>query len=363
MPKPIAYGSRLIVRKQEPLNAEPPLDLLISSFVTPAEAFYVRTHGTMPELDTSKHRVRVCGLVSRELELGLEDLRRDFEPHVITATLECAGNRRDELSFVDEVEGTAWRQGAIGTAVWRGTRLADVLLQAGCNGDDLHVAFEGADEVQKEGKRINFGGSIPLSKAKSREVLLAYEMNGTALAREHGHPIRLVVPGYIGARSVKWLQTISVQKEPSSNFFQQKAYKLLPDDMDQSNLDWHAGLMLGELPVNSVICIPSDHSRLASRDVNVVGYAISSGGRSIDRVEVSGDDGRSWKIAELKSSQHWSWTIWHAQLELPPGEHEIVVRAWDSAAQTQPARLEDIWNFKGYVNNAWHRTKVTVAGP
>lgn len=360
MANPLPPNSRLIARKSDPLNAEPPLDLLVSSFITPEETFYIRTHGTIPDVDVAEYRLRVCGRVRQELELTVDDLRSEFEPCSVTAALECAGNRREELGFIEDVEGTQWRQAAIGTAVWRGIRLADVLSKAGFESEHLHVAFEGADQVKKEGDTFNYGSSIPLPKAMSPEVVVAYEMNGKPLTKEHGFPLRVVVPGYIGARSVKWVREISVQNSPSANYFQQKAYRLIPDDMDESNVNWDAGLMLGELPVNSVICTPRDDSQVNAEEVLVRGYAICGDGRSIERVEVSADNGQNWTRAELNEKEKWTWTFWTARLTLKPGDREILVRAWDSAAQTQPERLEDVWNFKGYVNNAWHRVRLKV---
>lgn len=360
MASPLPPGSRLIVRKPKPLNAEPPLDILVSSFSTSEDTFFIRTHGEIPRLNVSEYSLRICGRIRHNLNLTIDDLRSNFESCYVQATLECAGNRREELDFIDEVEGTPWEQATIGTATWRGVRLADVLRKAGCDSGDLHIAFEGADKIEKEGETFKYGSSIPLAKAMSPEVILAYEMNGEPLSTEHGYPLRVVVPGYIGARSVKWIREISVQDAPSSNYFQQKAYKLVPDDMDEDNVDWHAGLMLGELPVNSVICIPEDEARISSGEVLITGYAISGGGRSIERVEISTDDGQNWIRAELGEQHQWTWTIWTVSLPMNPGDHTVTVRAWDSAAQTQPQRLEDVWNFKGYVNNAWHRILIEV---
>ena len=354
----------LIVHQSSPLNAEPPLDLLRASFVTPAERFYIRTHGSIPRLEAARHRLRVEGLGASPLDFSVSDLRSRFRPQTITATLQCAGNRRRELQEVRPVSGTKWEHGAIGNAEWTGVALAEVLRAAGCEseaGSDLHVAFESVDEVEEEGKRFAFGASIPLEKALRPEVLLAYEMNGEPLTPEHGFPLRVVVPGYVGARSVKWVAGVRVQDEPSDNYFQRKDYKLFPPDTDSSNVDWAAGLTLYELPLNAAVCEPADGAEIAAGLVWVRGYAMA-GGRSIERVEVTADDGRSWTGAEFERprDEPWAWTLWGAQLELPPGEHEIAVRAWDAAAQTQPERLEATWNFKGYVNTAWHRIRIRM---
>ena len=165
------------------------------------------------------------------LELSLDDLRREFPIHRTAATLLCAGNRREELNAVEIVAGTSWHQGAVGNAEWTGVRLADILERAGAASGDLHVLFSSADTVTIRGVKTSFGASIPLAKALSPEVLVAFAMNGEPLSPEHGFPLRVVVPGYIGARSVKWLTGIQVADQPSDNYFQQNDYKLLPAGM------------------------------------------------------------------------------------------------------------------------------------
>jgi sulfite oxidase len=195
----------------------------------------------------------------------------------------------------------------------------------------------------------------------SPEVLLAYEMNGEPLTAEHGAPLRVVTPGYVGARSVKWLGSIRLQEEPSSNYYQAYAYKLFPPEVDEETAEWEKGLMLGELSVNSVIYQPMNEETVPAGSVPVRGYAITGGGRSVERVDVSIDGGESWVTAELEEGNDpWAWRFWEASVDLEPGQYEIVARAWDAAANTQPELAEHIWNFKGYMNNSWHKVQVTV---
>ncbi|HSS77089.1 MAG TPA: molybdopterin-dependent oxidoreductase, partial [Thermoanaerobaculia bacterium] len=209
---------------------------------------------------------------------------------------------------------------------------------------------------------FNFGGSIPLDKALSGEVLLADVMNGQALPAVHGAPLRVVVPGYIGARSVKWLSRITVQKKPSDNYFQAKAYRLFPPHFDKDNVDWDKGLMLGEAPVSSVILSPLDASTVSAGKVSVRGWSLAGGDRSLARVDVSADGGETWTVADFeKRDGAYVWRLWEAVLDLKPGPREIICRAWDTAAQTQPDRAAQVWNFKGYANNSWHRVRVTCA--
>jgi sulfite oxidase len=355
-------SAELIVRSLDPLNAEPPLDLLRRSHITANRLFFVRNHAPVPQIDPRSYRLHVNGLVRRELQLSLDELRREFPIRTIVATLQCAGNRRQELMrfkpIPDEIE---WHAGAIGTAEWRGVSLRDVLRAAEVLDEAHHVAFLGLDRVRKKDLEFGFGGSIPLEKALSPEVILAFEMNGEPLPPAHGFPLRVVVPGYIGARSVKWLGQITLQKTPSENYFQARAYKIFAPHVTAETADWDRGLTLGELPISSVICSPQDGSEVEAGPLSIKGYALSSGGRSIERVEVSLDGGESWTIAELEPERgRWAWRFWEATLAVDRGEREIVARAWDSAANTQPEEARRIWNFKGYVNNAWHRIRVKV---
>lgn len=349
----------LIVHEVEPFNAEPPLALLGEAAVTSTDAFFVRNHGSAPEVDAEAYRLRVSGLVERPLRLSMDDIRTGFPRRTVVATLHCAGNRRRELMEIRPIrDEVPWEEGAVGTAVWKGAPLRDVLLAAGPEISAGHVAFTGLDEVAEEGG-AGFGSSVPLQKAMEGEVLLAYEMNGAPLPVLHGAPLRVVVPGYVGARSVKWLADVRLQAEPSASHGQARAYKLFPPHVDEASVDWERGLTLGELSVNAVIWRPGGGERLPAGRVTVEGYAVAGGPRWIHRVDVSADEGDTWVTAELGQDKGvWAWRTWRADVELPPGNRRIVARAWESSANTQPERPEHAWNFKGYVNNTWHHVDV-----
>lgn len=349
----------LIVMSEKPFNTGPPLELLRQTFVTPNNLFFVRNHGSVPEIDPVRYRLSVGGMVKQRLTLSSDDR---FPKVTLIATLQCAGNRRRELTAIGPIPGEIpWDANAIGNAVWGGARLREVLREAGPEAEARDVAFTGLDEVEKEGRTSGFGGSISLEKAMNPEVLLAYEMNGEPLAPVHGFPLRVVVPGYIGARSVKWLADITVQAGPSTNYFQTHAYKLFPPDVRMETAEWAKGTTLGELPVNAVTCQPQEGETIRGGLVPVRGYALAGGGRRIEWVEVSLDEGLTWVTASLLEENHpWAWRFWEAKLELRPGPSEIVVRAWDSVANTQPEDGRTIWNFKGYMNNSWHRVRVQV---
>lgn len=351
----------LIVHTTSPFNAEPPLELLRANFITPRELFYVRNHGNVPEIDARAYRLIVNGMVERELELSLDTLLNDFPKRTVMATLQCAGNRRDQLMAVAPIpDEVAWQAGALGNAFWSGVPLKEILNAAGIKVGAQYVAFMGAEEVLRHDENVGFGGSIAIDKALSHEVLLAYEMNGKPLEPLHGFPLRVIAPGYIGARSVKWLTQITVQPMPSQNYFQAHAYQLFPPQTHARTADWNAGLQLSELSVNCVITSPRAGENV-SGDVTVKGYALSGGGRKIARVDVSSNGGETWATANItQGDQQWAWTFWEARLKLASGEYEIVARAFDTASNTQPEDARHVWNFKGYMNNAWHRVRVRV---
>lgn len=357
---PFGKHARLIVREREPFNAEPPPHLLRQAPITPNELFFVRNHGTVPIVDAASYRLIVDGMVERILTLTLDDIKRDFPRRTVTATLQCAGNRREDFLRIEEIPGeVAWGAEAISNAVWAGAALREVLAAAGVQDEAAHAAFVGLDQVEKRNEKFGFGGSIPLEKALNAEVLLAYEMNGEPLPMVHGFPVRAVVPGYIGARSVKWLERITLQVKPSDNYYQAHAYKLFPPHIRAETADWENALMLGEQSLNAAICQPVDGATLERGAITVQGYAVAGGNRRVERVDVSIDGGETWTVADWESgNQSWAWRFWQARIELPPGAGQIVVRAWDSAANTQPEDARRIWNFKGYMNNAWHRVNV-----
>ncbi len=347
----------------DPLNLGASPMLLRQTPITPTDVFFVRNHAPIPDINPDDYRLVIDGLVQRPLTLSLDELRRRFPAHTVVATLQCAGHRRRELTEVQPIDAAeiVWDIDAVSTAVWSGARLRDVLDAAGPRPQAAHVAFLGLDLVDKI--QDGFGGSIPLDKALDADVLLAYEMNGAPLPPTHGYPLRVVVPGYIGARSVKWVGRITVQATPSTNYYQAHAYKLFPPSVTGATVNWEEGEMLGALPVNSFIITPRPGARLPAGELTVQGIALPGDAARIERVELSCDGGQTWRAATLTAPpQQWAWCFWEATCSLPPGRHELVVRAADSAGHTQPASLRDVWNFKGYVNNAYHRVPVECAG-
>ncbi len=344
------------------LNGGPPVALLAQTFITPTALFFTRNHTVVPQIDRHAYRLIIDGMVEKPTEWTLDDLMSRFPRKHVTATLQCAGNRRKELIAYRPIDDQLdWGLEAIGNAEWSGISLADVLRETGVQPGAAYVAFEGADNIGGADNPKGYGGSIELSKALSPEMLLADEMNGTALEPIHGFPLRAIVPGYIGARSVKWLRRITVQDVPSDNPFQQDAYKLFPSRVNKENVRLDEGLMLSEMTVNSAIMRPQAGDTIQAGLVTIEGYAITGGHRTIAWVDVSADGGETWQRADLlHEPQPYAWCLWRATFTLSPGKHQLVVRAWDSGANTQPESIASVWNYKGYMNNAWHRIHIEV---
>ena len=351
----------MIVHSDEPFNAEPPPQAMADQDITPVDTFYSRNHAPIPRIDTASWTLRVDGLVRRPSTFSLDELQHLFPAHTEAATLQCAGNRRAGLLEVADIPGEApWGAAATATGRWAGVRLSDLLRHVGVQDGASDVAFLGADLCDEGDPPEGFGGSIPLRKAQETEVLLAWSMNGEPLTALHGSPLRMVVPGYIGARSVKWLERITVQDRPSQNFFQASTYRLYPADVDPSTQGPGDGVELGLVAVNSDVLSPADGAEVPAGPTRVTGYAFAGGDRTVARVDVSVDGGATWIQAELgEQLSRWTWRHWYTTVDVPRGEVEILARAWDSSAALQPERASQVWNPKGYVNNSWARTRLT----
>ncbi|KAG0305665.1 hypothetical protein BGZ98_003775 [Dissophora globulifera] len=371
--------SDFLVHTNKPLNAEPSLLTLVhAGDITPIDVFFKRNHGPIPDLSLDHHQIFI-GLTEKYSKpdehdstvpgidwqvLSMRDIMTRWPKITITATLQCAGNRRDGLAAVKEVKGVIWKSGAVSNATWSGVRLCDVLKDVAKIPEkdyhrilrDFHVSFEADDQVHED---ICYGSSIPMRKAMDPlgDVILAYEMNEEPLTREHGFPIRVIVPGFIGARSVKFLQKIIIQPQESNSFFQ----------IDHHNVDqaWDSAMSLGEMNVQCVICTPTDEETISTTaPVTVKGYAVSGGGRGIYRVEISVDGGQTWEpVDKIKqdpdehSGMYWTWAIWEKTVPKITNSADIVARAYDSSGNMQPER--PIWNYRGVMNNAWSHVHVT----
>eukprot|EP00189_Rhodosorus_marinus_P013086 CAMPEP_0184738324 /NCGR_PEP_ID=MMETSP0315-20130426/1003_1 /TAXON_ID=101924 /ORGANISM="Rhodosorus marinus, Strain UTEX LB 2760" /LENGTH=549 /DNA_ID=CAMNT_0027205989 /DNA_START=781 /DNA_END=2430 /DNA_ORIENTATION=- len=363
-----ARSPLLTVRSHKPFNAEPPLELLDSE-ITPNDLFYVRNHLPVPKVDAKDYKLEIVHRDGRSSALTLDDLKRKFKPHEVTATIMCAGNRRNEMNSIKTVKGGYWDAGAISTARWTGALLSEVLEELGITEEGVeHIQFEGLDKDSTT--QTIYGASIPADIAmdKKNEVLLAYKMNDEPIPADHGYPIRAVAPGIVGARNVKWVGKIIASDKESDSHWQQNDYKGFNSSVDWHNVDFSTAPAIQELPVISAIC----SARVEEDEVVVQGYAYSGGGRGIIRVDVTADNGSSWEIAELspadpkqKRNRVYGWTLWSATLKLPECKKTLEdgclvlrSRAVDSQYNLQPENCEKIWNLRGVLSNSWHKKKV-----
>lgn len=355
----------------KPYDAETPESLITEHLKTPNDLFYVRNHLPVPDLDAKVYdlEVKVDG-GNRSIKLNMDDLKKDFKQHTLEVTLQCAGNRREEMGRYRKIYGAKSGITAIGNAEWTGVLLRDVLIAAGIREDDdriQHVQFEGYD-VDISGE--SYSTSIPFEKAISPggDVLLAYEMNGEPLPRDHGYPLRVIVPGMVGARSVKWLKRIVVSPKESSSFWHQNDYKSTPPFAEWDKFDFIKASPIYEWPVQSVICSPEEGEAISKdAEITVKGYAYSGGGNVINRVDVSVDGGTTWHQADLQQSpmrlyKGWAWTLWSAQLpvDTEAAQLQVVCKATDASHNVQPENISSIWNLRGFLNNSWHKVNIVL---
>jgi len=339
-----AIGAGLIVHRADPLNAETPLAALDGAAVVPNGQFYVRNHFPVPDLDAGTWRLQVGGMVGRPLALSFGELRA-MPSKTVVATLECAGNGRSVLDSA--VAGEQWGLGAVGSAAWTGVPLADVLRLAGSETSAREMVFRGADCGQVEGRDgpVHFERSLPLRYLRSAGALLAYAMNGRPLPRLHGYPLRLIVPGWYGVASVKWLTGIELTDRTFDGHFQADRYHI-------------GGEPLALQAVRSVITAPQPGETLEPGDLVVRGLAWS-GAAPIARVEVSIGPW-PWRSATLTGGQHLhGWQPWELRARLErPGTVLIWAKATDLAGRAQPDQA--CWNRFGYAINPVHQVQITV---
>lgn len=345
-----------------------------------------------------------------EKTYSLQDLKK-FPQYSVTSTMQCSGNRRKHMTDGSApTNGLQWTVGAIGTATWSGAKLRDILIDAGFPVDNppedaKHAVFTGLEA---------YGASIPLSSKylvlvlspspwperlgedafyqtrkcnlkpstnfpieavdAAGDVILAYSMNGTSLPRDHGYPVRVIVPGNVAARNVKWVQKIAISDEESTSQWQRRDYKSFGPN-EGAKPDWSKARSIQEMPVTSAItsfhCLSSDknldvdHPPQCQKGDKVVieGYAYSGGGREIVRVDISANNGQTWDQAKLieaecKGSKTWCWKRWRYEMSIEEfKKSSIAVKATDEAYNTQPETFSQIYNVRGNLATAWHRVK------
>jgi len=294
----------------------------------------------------------------------------------IPITLVCAGNRRKEENLVAQTIGFNWGAAGVSTSVWKGVLLRDVLLRAGVQtpADGAHhVCFVGVEKMPKG----RYGTSIAWHTAMdpSCDVMLAYEQNGERLLPDHGFPLRLVIPGFIGGRMIKWLNEITVTPVESDNHFHFNDNRVLPEHVtaEIANAEgwWYKpDYIINELNINSAVAYPGHQEVLAvlggNQTYTIKGYCYNGGGRKVIRVEVSIDGGKTWTLSKLNHPEkpteygkYWCWCFFELDVEVAKlwsGDAEILCRGWDAAMQRQPENIT--WNVMGMMNNSYFRVKV-----
>jgi DMSO/TMAO reductase YedYZ molybdopterin-dependent catalytic subunit len=324
-----------------PENRETPL-ADVPSWVTPNRWFFVRSHYETPEIDITQWRLAVDGCVERTLELSWEQLE-SLPRRSIFATMECAGNGRSFLK--PYVEGVQWTAGAVGHAEWTGVPVHLVLERAGLATDANEIVFFGADSGVEHGEPQAFARSLPLDKALHPDTLLATHMNGEMLEASHGYPLRLIVPGWYGVASVKWLSRIEAVGSPFQGHFQTTKYTIKHRTGGGVRTD-----VVGPMPVKSEIIRPTENSVLGIGANRLFGMAWA-GEHAVEAVEVSVDGGASWQRAELQGPRApYSWTAWEYLWEAAaPGDYTLLARGISKDGQVQP--MDHDFDRGGYLIN------------
>jgi DMSO/TMAO reductase YedYZ molybdopterin-dependent catalytic subunit len=320
--------------------------------VTPTGMHYLLAHFDIPEIDASSWRLEIAGNVERPRSLSLAELRK-LPARTVAVTMECAGNGRARLS--PRPVSQPWLVEAIGTATWTGTSLRELLLEAGVRPRTVELVFCGADHGVQGEVEHDYARSLLLREAMRPEVLLAYEMNSQPLEPQHGAPLRLLVPGWYGMTSVKWLTRIEAVTEPFDGYQQAVAYRYQQDADDP-------GEGVSRIRVRALM-IPPGYPDFLTRRRFVDGGIVTLRGRAwsgsgeVTRVEV-GVDGE-WRGAKLEPPVgEFAWRGWSFAWHAAPGDHEISCRATDAAGNTQP--LAQPWNYQGMGNNLVQTVAVTV---
>lgn len=357
----LAGKDGLTMLGDRPLNAETPPHLLDDE-VTPIERHFIRNNGNPPaETGAEGWTLTVDGLVDNPMTLSIDDLKERFDVVTMNLVIECGGNGR--AFFDPPASGNQWTYGAVACSEWTGVRLKDVLEAAGVQANVVYTAHVGADtHLSGDPEKLPISRGVPIEKALTDNCLIAFEQNGGPLHAQNGAPLRLVVPGWPGSCSQKWLTRIWLRDvvhdgpKMTGSSYRVPNRPVAPGE-DVAEEDF---VIIERMPVKSLITAPATGTDLASREVEVRGHAWS-GDRSIDRVDISIDFGASWIPAELGApANDGAWQTFKAPASFPQaGYYEIWARATDSEGAMQPHAID--WNPKGYLNNTQHRVGVRVS--
>ncbi|MCY3820192.1 MAG: sulfite oxidase [Gammaproteobacteria bacterium] len=350
----------LTVLTPRPLNAETPPHLLDDE-VTPTARHFIRNNGIVPaDLDPAAWELRIDGLVDRPMTLRIDDLRSRFEVVTHRLVIECGGNGRS--GFEPPTRGNQWTYGAVGCAEWTGVRLADVLEAAGVKSSAIYTAHEGADRhLSGTPGKLPISRGVPIEKAMDPYNLIAFGMNGGPLHPMNGAPLRLVIPGWPGSCSQKWLNRIWLRDivhdgpKMTGSSYRVPRYPVSPGaSVPEEDLE-----IIHAMPVKSLITRPRTGAHVSGLELEVAGHAWV-GDSEVTKVDLSIDFGATWQPAQLSPPHNpHAWQRFMGRIRFPQsGYFEVWARATDTTGASQPFRAA--WNPKGYLNNAMHHVSVQV---
>jgi sulfite oxidase len=357
-------SDKLVVLGDRPLVAETP-EQVLDDDTTPTDKFFVRNNGLVPEAAASPDtwKIAIDGEVNQKLELTLGELRSRFANVTQRMVLECGGNGRS--FFTPQARGNQWTNGGAGCAEWTGVRLADVLNAAGVKAPAVFTGHYGADRSLADPTKDAISRGVPIAKARDANNLIVFAMNGQPLPNIHGGPVRLVIPGWPGSVSAKWLTRVWVRDKVhdgagmGGTSYRVAVKPMVPGDRpDESNFR-----DLESMPVRSIISSPANGTSFGKdvREVRLRGAAWA-GDLTVRRVDVSIDFGATWQEAQLQQPKNpYDWQRWTATIRLPSeGYYELWTRATDSRGVMQP-HIVGNWNPQGYGGNPMHRVAIRVA--
>jgi sulfite oxidase len=354
----------LVVIGDRPLVAETP-EHLLDDDTTPTPKFFIRNNGNPPETPANPDgwKFAIDGEVNKPLELTLGDLKKNYKPQTLRMVLECGGNGRSFYS--PPASGNQWTNGGAGCAEWTGVKLADVLKAAGVKPSGIYTAHYGADaHLSGDPKRLALSRGVRIAKAMENECMLVWSMNGKPLENIHGGPLRLMIPGWPGSASHKWLTRITIRdKEHDGPGMTGTSYRVSINPMiPGTKADPKNFKILESMPVRSIITSPANGTKLAAgtRELKLRG-ASWAGDLTVKEVELTADFGQTWTKVQLsKPKNRFDWQRWTATLKLPTdGYYEIWSRAADSNGKMQP-HTAPFWNPSGYGGNPYHRIAVLI---
>ncbi|MDA5095809.1 sulfite oxidase [Aliiroseovarius sp. KMU-50] len=356
----LAGKDGLTLLNDRPVNAETPPHLLDDA-ITPTVRHFIRNNGIPPaDMMMDSWTLNVDGLVDNPMTYSIADLKSKFEVVTRALTIECGGNGR--AFFNPPAKGNQWTYGAVACSEWTGVRLKDVLEAGGVQSSAVYTAHVGADShLSGEEGKLSLSRGLPIAKALTDNILIAFAQNGEDLHPMNGAPLRLVVPGWPGSCSQKWLERIYLRDivhdgpKMTGTAYRRPNRPVEPGE----KVETEDFVIIERMPVKSLITNPANGSE-GGRSMEVRGHAWS-GDRTIASVDISYDFGASWMPAELDAPvNHGAWQNFRASVELPAaGYYEIWARATDSEGEMQPHAID--WNPKGYLNNTMHRVAVRVS--